>query len=400
MPTDAFNNISILLSSDCESPIPDRLVKSCSFFGSARCFQLDRVVAPVSSKVTKSESLGELWHNISPNDGEYTIELAVELPFCLPRIENNPEFSIRVQNSELYVSTRMLRCYADNDTTSTEVVDNESHLNYWLVHQFGLHSLIDQKSLRQVHPVPVGTFIAKRFTVRAASAETAIRDNFYSWAEGLADEVTELFEAIRLFAFEKCKHLPVIVQPSSFQIHYLSVTGADGLSGHDQFSTNLNQLSFKSSSGLNAVELDAVEKYLMSEGSTPVEHHAIGLAKSFLHQGHRDLALIQICIACESILSQAYRDFLQDRGVSNSSYKEGQKDVTLSQLLKLHLFTIADINKLQDHEKICGHLNWARKIRNEIVHSGKHNRDISATEAANALDAAQMLILFISTESH
>lgn len=399
MVNEHFNNVTIKLLGDEESPIADDIGERCNFFNILREYQLDIVIAPGAPNLNKDKSLGILWHDIDPNNGSYKIDLAVELPYCLPEFEGKPEYSIQIGKSELFVSTRMIRCYVPKKTSDIKPKSHDSSLNYYLIHQLALKNLIEQTNIQQIHPVPIGTFVAKTFSVQAETAETAINENLYLWVEEMADEVTRLFEAIRVGNPEKCKHLPVIVRPSSFSTHFLVLTGAEGRSGNAQFVTDFQQSIFRSLSNLDVNEFGAVKEFLKSEQPIPAEENAIGLARTFLHQGHKELALVQISVACESVLSRKYREFVSSRGVSNTKYSDVDNNITFSSLLKVHIYAMVEINKLSDYKKILSQLDWVRTQRNEIVHTGKLNREISNIKTEEALEAACKLIKFLSVYS-
>ena len=404
-----FNNISIRLVGDDETPISKAFAQRCFFFESALPFQLDRVVAPAAPRLKKDDTIGRLWDDIAPINGGFQIDLAAQLPYYLPRFAGLPDYSVQIGETELFVSTRMIRCFFQEPASSEEVspvrdgpdkaqpgAGSNSQLKYWLVHRRGLDSLVEQRELRQFHPVPVGTFVAKGFLARGESAESVIQENLYGWVQGIAKDVSELLEAIRTTNPEKCKSLPPVVTVRSFPTYFLVVSGADNRRGFDQFAPESNQFGFRSLTELDKSELRTVQEYLSSDRSIPIELRAIGLARTFLHQGHPDLALIEVCIACEAVLARRYRDFLLARGVTKNKYKDCERDITFSHLLNIHLPTMVNIRTLEDHDEILAHLNWARRCRNEVVHGGRSASTVSSGKVGAAIDAVCRLVGFLS----
>jgi hypothetical protein len=84
-----------------------------------------------------------------------------------------------------------------------------------------------------------------------------------------------------------------------------------------------------------------------------------------------------------------------ERGVSNNALKDNRKEITFSQLLNIHLFSMRPIDELPEWQNIMQKINWARARRNDVVHEGRLGSPVSVTEVSTAIDAAQKLIAFL-----
>ena len=132
-----------------------------------------------------------------------------------------------------------------------------------------------------------------------------------------------------------------------------------------------------------------IQTVLIDNESPPVYDSALVLANTFCKHGNLGFALVQVCVACESVLAESYERYLLSRGVSKKKYKDAEKDITYSYLLNLHLAVFKDLNELEGSEKILDRLNWARKCRNDVVHEGKVKQDVKSSEVIESIESAK-----------
>jgi hypothetical protein len=283
----------------------------------------------------------------------------------------------------------MVRCFEAGDTAT-------SSLRYWLAHRLAIPALKARKGLKEIHPIPLNTFIAKRMFVKARSAESAIGDNFYSWVEDMTHEISLLVDAIRTVSPTENRHLLPLLTVNSFPMFFLAISGEKNKTGAEQFLPDLRQTRFQSLSRLKHADLMNLQSHLNSQLPIPIEDYSLGLAETFLHHGYADLAVVQVCVACESVLSRCYREYLLTRGVSKSRFEDSERDITYSSLLNLHLASMCNLSELADHENTLSRLNWARQRRNEIVHRGRVQKRASTEEIEAAITAAGKLVMFLS----
>jgi hypothetical protein len=391
MPSDFYNNVTIQMKGDDESPVAAALVEKSIFLQAAFSLNLARIIGPAADHIN-TENLGHLWHDVPPYGGTYTFEIATVLPYYLPNFDDAPDYVVRVNDVELVVSSRMLRCFFSNEENKTD------ELQYYLVHRCALAHLLEQKHLTHIHPVPLRTFVAKRILVDGTDAETVIQTRFYSWLRDFVSDLSRFLDSIRAASPKDGKHLlPQSATPflSTFWVY---VAGANDKAGIAQFAGDMPSAAFQSLSKLDADGVKRAHDFLAAGATIPVHESALALANTYLHYGYLALALVQTCIACESVLAQTYETFLTSRGVSKTKYAEAERDITFSQLLNLHLAAARDLSQLPNRDDTVGRLNWARKRRNDVVHKGALQETVTVTEVEKAIEAANALISFLISE--
>jgi hypothetical protein len=386
----SYNNVSVRFLPDDETPFDESLGGKSVFFTAAFSLNLAVVIVPAAPDLKKDESLGELWHDIKPDNGVYTVDIATILPYYLPSFDGKPEHAFRVGGSELVVSSRMTRCFFSESQAATD------ELQYYLCHLLAVRSLREQRQFDSFHPVPLRSFIAKRFQCQAEAAERMVQQHFPVWLDQFVREISALIDAVRTASPRDAKHLLPQLSTPSLPIFWVSIEGADGKRGIQQFGGDVSVAAFRSLNNLDAQAVTAVDTYLRSGAKVPVHESSLALSHTFCHYGYLGLALVQVCVACESVLAEAYRQFLTARGVSNHKYHEQKRDITFSQLLNLHLASMRDLRQLPNHDNVLSTLNWARRCRNDVVHEGALQQIVSPAEVANAINAAETLVNFIN----
>jgi hypothetical protein len=383
-----YNNITIEMDGDDRTPVDADLIKKSSFFQAAFSLNRSRIVAPAAEEIRKDSSLGVLWRDIAPCNGAYTFELATVLPYFLPYFEDSPEYSVQIGNSELVFSSRMLQCYFSENEQLCKP------LQYYLVHRLRLSSLVAQKSLVHVYPLPLKTFVTSRLVEQGTSAESIIQHNFNSWVLEFVSKLARFLDAIRAASPESGKHLLPQVSTPFLPIFWLYVAGADGKHGIEQFGRDAPSAAFRPLSRLDSDAVRRVKTFLNNTVPIPLQDSAIALARTYLHYGYLGQAIIQVSVACESALAKAYQTFLTSRGVSRSAYSDAKRDISFSQLLNLHLASARDLRFLQNRKDIIQRLNWTRKRRNEFVHEGVFDQPVTVGDVEEAINAAIVLIRF------
>ena len=382
---EAFRNVSIKLAYD-ETPVDRNLVAKSTFLRSALKLELDCVVGDAAPELNLS-NLGHLWDGVTPTDGAYEFEVATELPYYLPTLEKKPEYSVVVEGLELFVCLRMVRAFCGAGYPTTDGT------TYALVHRKGLESLSKNEAFRDLHPVPIRTFISSRFSAPGGSAEYAIQKNFNAWRDKLVSGIAVLIDALRTVEPETNKHLLPYPSTAAYPIFWVVPNQQMG----SQFTGDMGLAVFRSMSDISKDRRPDLEK-LLAAGARAAPHEvALGLARTFCHYGYFGFAIVQICVATETVLARAYTDFVFSKGVSNKTLKENRKEITFSQLLNIHLFTMREIQKLDGWQGIVGTLNWTRRNRNDVVHEGSLENPVTADQVNKAIDKAVQLIQFVTS---
>jgi hypothetical protein len=383
-----YNFVTIQMAGDDESPISPDVVAKSQFFKAAFQLRYDRIIGPGADDVN-TDALGSLWHDVEPVDGRYTFEIATVLPFYLPYFDGAPEYAIEVDGAEIVVSSRMLMCFFSDEKGQA------SPLQYYLVHRRGLASLLDQKHLTHIHPVPLRAFVATQLSIEGAMPKQIIQTHFYSWIRQFVARLSRFLDSVRAASPTDAKHLLPQSATRFLPIFWISILGRDGKHGIQQFAGDMPSAAFRSLANLDKDAVNTARKFLTGGSTIPVHDASLALATTYLHYGYLGLALVQVCIACESVLAQNYETFLTSRGVSKNKYAEAEKDITFSQLLNLHLAAIRDLSKLEDRDQTLGKLNWARKCRNDVVHTGTLSGNVTNRDVEQAIESARKLVRFV-----
>ena len=388
-----YKNLSIRMLPDDETPFDQGLADKSVFFTAAFSLNLATVIVPGADDLKKDPSLGELWHDIAPDNGIYTVDIATVLPYYLPSFGGKPEFSFTLGETELVVSSRMMRCYFSESGANTD------ELQYYLCHVQGIPSLKEQKQFDSFHPIPVRSFVAKRFQCAGETAERMIQQHFPDWSDAFVREISTLIDAVRAASPKDAKQLLPQLSTPSLPMFWVSIKGAEEKIGTQQFGGDVPAAAFRSLSDLDNEAVKRVTEYLAAGGQVPVHESSLALAHTFSHYGYLGLALVQVCIACESVLAEAYRQFLTARGVSNRKYNDQKRNITFSQLLNLHLASIRDLKQLPDKDNVLSTLNWARGCRNDMVHEGALQQNVSQSKVTGAIEAAEALVQFVVADN-
>ncbi|HSA80317.1 MAG TPA: hypothetical protein VLE23_05810, partial [Geminicoccaceae bacterium] len=79
------------------------------------------------------------------------------------------------------------------------------------------------QNIATIHPLPLRTFVTRRFNVKAASAEQAVQDEFHDWRNHLLREISGLIDAMMAASFENARRLfPQFAGPS-FPMFWLGI---------------------------------------------------------------------------------------------------------------------------------------------------------------------------------
>lgn len=287
----------------------------------------------------------------------------------------------------------MMQCFYSQQDKKTK------EMQYYLCHSLGTESLRSEKRFRSFHMSPMKTFISKRIRCAAQSAEEMITDHFNEWAHDFVHEISALVDALRIASPTAGKHMLPQLSKSSLPIFWVAVEGKDGKTGCQQFAGAMQLAAFRSLTGLGSEHLVIVQDVLRHGASVSVHESALALSHTFCHYGNLGLALVHVCISCESVLSDAYRRFLIMRGVSNKKYKDSERDITFSQLLNLHFAAMFQLDEMKDSIDVLRIINWARQQRNDRVHTGEISKDVTESEVIKAIEAAEHLVSFVVSKS-
>lgn len=386
-----YHHVTIRLVPNDETPVDSSVQNASLFIQAAFRFDLSRAVCQLAQNVKKDESLGHLFKDVPrPTDGVYRFEIATELPYYLPDIKGKPEYTVNVKGTEIFVCNRMIRAFFGPGFPK-----EEGH-TYFLLHRRGLKSLLEQNKISGLYPIPLKSFISRKYELNANTAEEAIELSFLSWREEFIAQISYLVDILRAADPKQGKHLFSHPAVASFGMFWIIAIGDSNSIGCEQFAGEVTQAMLRPAQNLEGKSYDHFSTLLKANQSIPSHEAALSLAHTYSHYGYNELAVVQICVACETILSKALRQYLGAKGISNNYLKEYLEEVTFSSLLNIHLASMCDLTKIDNYQDILGNLNWARKRRNEIVHEGQSTEKITSARLNQTIEALNKLIDHIS----
>ncbi|MHB8095152.1 MAG: hypothetical protein ACYDH0_09430 [Candidatus Aminicenantales bacterium] len=384
----SFNFITLQLAINDKDPFNKEL--DSLYFSAAHRLSSLRVGAQIADEAMKDESLGHLWKDVEPSQEGYVFEVASELPYVLPSVSDFAEYELFVGAKQYLICNRMVRAYF-SDPSKLDVGPE-----YFLVHLLGLPSLKQHLGTKGISlcPVPMKCFISSRFVCRERTAEEAVKNNFLSWQAEHLFGIGQILRAIRAtIPLESSNIMPV--SSASCPITWVAIKGENKRTGCEQFAGNLGMIIPLSTIRLDQRQSSNIRALLLAEESPDVSEDAMGLAKTFLFYGYLDLAVIQVCTACETLISKAVKKDLEKRDVSKGTMDEYYRNVNYCELLNFFLPLIADISELKNHKDLLGNLNWARSKRNELVHYGITKEKITKEMLQKVLRSVEELNRFI-----
>lgn len=381
-----FHHITIKLMPDNETPINKDVESFSVFMRMGFNLNLTRIVGQLDENVKKDESLGHIWQNVKSQNGKYLFEIGTELPYYLPNINGKAEYILNIGKLTCFVCNRMVRAFWGDGFPGQD--DKE----YFLIHLQGVPSIIKKGQYKNIHILHMRTFISSKHEVKASTAEEAINQYFIQWRKQLLAHIWTIIISLKTVMPEKTKQLFPYPTLASYPIFWISVTGEGGKVACEQIGGDIQAVALRPILDLNDENSSQFIKQL-SENEMPQNYQiAISFAITFCHYGHYEQALVQICTACQIILSKALEKYLVEKGLSKNQIVKAMEDVTFSQLLNLHVFNFCEIISMKDYENVIGQANWARKRRNEIVHSGKSGEKLTKENVGNVIEAIKTII--------
>ncbi|MBT4287475.1 MAG: hypothetical protein HOD92_09050 [Deltaproteobacteria bacterium] len=351
-----FNYVPVKLIVPTDQSLDPELVKKSTFLSHGFPINRDHVIGAGDKNMSRNVNL-DIWADISPLSGKYFFEIAVQLPFFLPRHKNKDEYEIKLQSGSYIVCNRFC-----------EVILDGLKNRYYLSHYLSSFQLVRKLKLEINQILMTKTILIKRFEVTAQSASKAIECNFKEWINLLNLDIPKIINSIRYqmddhsYEVPDCndigKFCPIYVlcegTKKSTPLKFVSHIGANQIQSFANFESDLKEIE----DFCNGVKLFDTAK------------HIINKADLLYKSGEFTMSCILACIACESALQKYIRLKLKNQGLSNSKEKEALNDLTFSQMLNFVSYFIFNM-KSEDLKQNIGKLNSLRKLRNELIHKGK-----------------------------
>lgn len=360
--------INVLLIAPNAEPVADFpnhswLLSAISTFPSLE------VIGYLAEGVRKDVSLGIFFADLeAKNDGTFDLELGVTLADLFPNLNGKLEYSLSLIddnriNQEIAISNQMVRIRYK--------VNSEDYLA--LAPRYVLKDFDLLKKLKFPENPPVDllkTTISWRTILSGNTAEEALENSLIDSTQTFVKLINRFIAAnLALSREDQPPYLVSDYSFSSFDFIYFIIRGKDQSKlGHGRISNNLKAIA------LNPGNYDSIQsanllKFIDGERVVSTPRALLISARTFLRNGNHSYALLQMVIAAEVATTQFVHKQWKENGVSNSKLKEYEKDITYSQMLNIHLYSLSPKDKKPD-SNLIGDLNRARDLRNDFMHEG------------------------------
>lgn len=371
-----FNYIPVMLSIP-DAPLADtKLACRSAYFSNAFSVKRHVVIANAVEKLNRHPDL-DIWNDIKSSDGCFEFEVAVQLPFYLPKYREDQEYALRFDNKEYIISNR--HC---------EIIIDESHDKFLLAHVFAQEALVKQHGFRVNQVIMAKTLVITRFKVRADSASHAIEQYFGGWLSVLNRDIPLIISALRYYSIEQSYNMPDCLDVGKFCPVYVLCRG-DGKQSLLRFVARIDAYQVQSLCNVSC-DISELESFCNGTAHIDVCKVTLDRAQLFLHLGEVSMACVLACTACEILLTRELRSKLRRQGLSRSKENDALDRLSFSQMLNLLSYFLFDMTD----EQIKGHvasINGLRKRRNEIVHQASWLPADSNDDIKKGIEAVQEL---------
>lgn len=397
MAKDNFNSLFIQFFTTDEiatQPVPEDIRRANYFLSAAVTYDRSQGVGQADPMLKVDAKVKPNWiGNGSQSSRGYEFHLACLLPFYLPTVGDKWEYTVSHQGNSFVVCNRFVECVWDGDAAT-----GKPHLS-WFIHSTALKEIAaNYKKSEQYHIQYLKSVVLAKFSCGDDEPHASFEKNAHRWMKKTLKAVNVIVEGIRCAGEDfhdfqmslnemprflvACAAVQADGTPSeSVSVRHYQVCG-------DMRSTMLIPQKIREDSR----QWSAV-KQLASGSWKPSESvRALGQAKTFARFGYFDLALIMVCTAAESSLNLLFKHYFSGTGVSeHKDFKNNYRGVsTLSLMLNMFAPTFLSPAPIDEIRKHTSALNWARTLRNDIVHDGKVIEDgFEESRLRDAFSAAE-----------
>lgn len=381
-----------------QETLPEEAYGATVFVRKAFQLKYDLFLGPRGAIQDEQEPL---WPGATPgHNGTYQFEIGAELPFVLPEL-GGPEnvFPGRGHSPGFVLVNRMVRAYYGGG------VPNGEGLQYLLGHLRAVAQVTDDGGLGDHFPIPMRSFLARKFRGRGASAHAVLERSLAGWVKTFVRELGDLVDAYRMADVESLRMISPVRSSSALVGMWLAVDSEEtgGYTGCHQLAEDFGEAAFIPRHGVTP-EAEALIDQALRSGHPPYAHKAaLASAYTSAHYGDYPRATVDLSTACESFLMHEVWPMVKDRALSRGVtdgevarlFGDDGSKLTYDRLLNYHLFDVLDVSALAGPGGALEALNWARVVRNQVVHSGRPRTAIVEAQVSRALEAAKALINFV-----
>ncbi len=359
-----------------DGKISKKVRDNCIYINFAHYIKRNVVVAPLSDKYTRDKTL-DIWTDLEPSEGSYTFEFIVELPFFLPNFKKQFEYKLS-KNGKAYVI----------NNRHCELIDEKKN-EYMFAHHLSIDSLQEQgHNLHQV--IKLKSLISTQFNVKADTASYAVERYMNEWMQIIQKDISNIVSTLRY-----CTNKGPDLIPDCYNIRetcpvYILCNGKNNKKSMLRFVQHLNASPLQSLSCIEKFSLPKIQKILEGEESIDEGKSLILKGKQLFGSGEYFSACVVTCTACEVIMNKHLKIKLKNKGLGKSKIKEATDNLTFSQLIKL---TSQFVYTKNDYLiEFLGKIDKIRKIRNKLVHEGRHINEKDVMNIADVLKDIDIIL--------
>lgn len=349
---------------------PEKFLIDNMFFNTAILQQKDVVYGFVPNETMLAPEIENIFSDISPNkDGDFTVELGAELLELYPNFDNCSEYTLFVKNKseiiqKIYCSNSMARISYFENNENIFVNFSQSN-NYEDIKEF--YKFPDSASIE-----PLKTFLTWQFKIQGTNVPEVFRDYLENRIEEFIYLINEYCTFINLQLSEKGELPLVISSYSRYLIPYFHFI----IMGKDQNNVSAGRIATHPkgtayvTNNFDKVETDKLIELFDKSNEVKLWDLFFISGKSLLLSGQLKSSILALFTCCEIILSMYVHNSLISLGVSKNKLKDNEKNLTFSQMLNVQLIALTPYHS-KPNETLVSKINDLRKVRNELVHTGK-----------------------------
>lgn len=343
----------------------------------------------------KGEDLGRIFDFLKPDkDGEFTLELGVTLPDLLPDLVGQQDYILEVALAE---DDRRALALSNHMARVNYQIDGRSYHAVMPYEKFEENRGKEGSHIPQdASPQRLRTTVTMRFSIAGLDAEEALENNIEKCLRELMACLNLLRSALQSIPSNSATPLSAQYETQTFPYCYMVMMGEEeGRFGHGKIATHIGRVAMVGGA-LSEDDAELLNSYLQGARKIDPVSQMAASASASVESGMLSYALLLMVIAGEMATARFIRERLLEKGVSKGKWDESKNDVTYSQMLNLHLFSLTPPHMKPDRQ-LLGELNRARALRNELMHEGKFS--LSHSDVRSLLESTKEYLKYLEKVS-
>jgi len=327
-------------------------------------FRTHVVLGFCAPTLTKGPDVAGIFNDVPALNGEWTLEIALELPDLLPTLGAKSEAVVAARDAagtlhEICLSNRMSRFHYLDANRPYQVLAPRTEAWHGAAQVTG-----DDGAPKPAAEEQLRTVASMRFQVKGADAESAFEGSVRSSIECMFGAMRSVLEAAR-----ECREgfTPTARTIRWDHVSYVYVLlSGDGKASGARLALSGGRVSLNTDSleGQDETRFRAI-----ADGTIPSTDidRLLGEARSSWQDGEYEFAFLQAVISAEIATSRLVRAVCLRRGVSKNKLDNSRKEMTYSWALNVGLALCISEDRRPSQQLISA-MNSARNKRNDLMH--------------------------------